>query len=171
MNGAEVAPLSGAPRAKRLVFMRKAIILLLGVLVLSLVTVVIRGEKSPQEQEVQTTNKYQTQTNSEGQVTVEATPIVLSDKENVKFNVVLNTHSVALEKDLKDTSVLIDDKGNEYKPVSWDGGTGGSPREAGEAGHHLEGNLIFPKLSENAKSVKLTIKGIADIDRNFSWNL
>lgn len=151
--------------------MRKAIIFGLGVLVLGLAVVVIRGTESPQknqsvptktQEQEQKLNKYKTQTNSEGEVSVEINPLSLSSKEDVRFNIVLNTHSVALEKDLKNTSVLVDDKGNEYKPISWDGGTGG---------HHLEGILIFPKLLENAKSAKLTIRGIADINRNFEWEL
>lgn len=120
------------------------------------------GENVPTVSPTQTENKYKTQTNSEGEVTVEVTPISLSKESNVQFKVVLNTHSVALDKDLKDISVLTDDKGSQYDPISWSGGTGG---------HHLEGELTFPPLKEDVKSIKLTISEIADINRVFEWNI
>lgn len=105
---------------------------------------------------------YKTQQNSEGEVTVEITPLNLSSGENVKFSVLLDTHSVELDKDLKKVAILTDDKGNDYKPISWSGGKGG---------HHLEGELVFPPFSEKSKSLKLTIRDIAGIDKVFSWDL
>ena len=114
-------------------------------------------------QQVQTTNsKYEKQENQEANVTVEVTPLKLSSKENPEFNIVLDTHSVNLDKPLKDISVLEDDKGNIYSPISWSGGTGG---------HHLEGNLVFPAFSQEAKSFTLTIKQIGGADRIFKWDL
>ncbi|MCL4417005.1 MAG: hypothetical protein M1365_09960 [Actinobacteria bacterium] len=113
--------------------------------------------------QVQTTNiKYSKQQNQEAEVTVEVTPIKLSLKENPEFVVVLSTHSVNLDKSLKEISVLEDDKGNIYNPISWNGGMGG---------HHLEGNLLFPPFSKDAKSIKLTIKQIGGVDRIFNWVL
>lgn len=105
---------------------------------------------------------YKTQEDSQGEVIVKVKPISLSSKENIKFEVTFNTHTVELDKDLKDISVLIDNKGNEYKPISWTGETGG---------HHLSGDLIFSPISKDTKSVKLTIKGIDNIDRVFEWEL
>ncbi|MCL6096619.1 MAG: hypothetical protein M1444_02995 [Patescibacteria group bacterium] len=114
-------------------------------------------------QQVQTTSsKYAKQQNQEVEVTVEVTPLKLSSKENTVFDVSLNTHSVNLDKSLKDISVLEDNKGNIYNPISWSGGTGG---------HHIEGQLVFQSLSEGAKSVKLTIKQIGGVDRIFKWSL
>lgn len=126
-------------------------------LVSVLVVLLVGGNKGDRGSE-----GYQAQTNSEGEVTVEVTSIVLSDKENVQFKIVLNTHSVPLDKDLKDTSILFDDQNNQYEPISWSGGTGG---------HHLEGILTFPKLSKKAKSARLVIKDISDIDREFLFPL
>lgn len=105
--------------------------------------------------------KYQTQENSEGEVIVSVTPVRLSEKENVKFKVSLNTHSVELNYDLKNLAVLTDDNDIEYRPISWDGGVGG---------HHLEGNLIFPPLSKKVEEVTLKISGISGADRVFKWN-
>ncbi len=114
-------------------------------------------------QQVQTTNsKYEKQQNQEAEVTVEVTPLKLSSKENTEFDIVLDTHSVSLDKSLKDISELEDNKGNIYNPISWSGGTGG---------HHLEGNLIFPPFSKDAESVKLTIKQVGGVDRIFNWAL
>lgn len=103
---------------------------------------------------------YETKESVQGEVTVEITPVKLSVKDNMVFRVTLNTHSVALDKDLKEVSVLVDDRGREYQPTSWDGGVGG---------HHLEGNLLFSSLKDGAKSVTLTIREIDSVDRVFSW--
>lgn len=122
----------------------------------------IKTSNNPVSQ-VQTTNsKYSKQQNLEAEVTVEVTPIKLSLKENPEFIVVLSTHSVNLDKSLKEISVLEDDKGNIYNPLSWNGGMGG---------HHLEGNLLFPPFSKDAKSIKLTIKQVGGVDRIFNWVL
>ena len=114
-------------------------------------------------QRVQTINNgYTKQGNQKADVTVEVIPLKLSSRENPEFNVVLNTHSVNLDKSLKNISVLEDDKGNIYNPISWSGET---------EGHHKEGNLIFSAFLQEAKSVKLTIKQIGGVDRIFKWNL
>jgi len=117
---------------------------------------------SSSEEEVKTVKQYKTKINEEGNVVVEVTPINLSENEEVKFNVILETHSIDLNKDLKEISLLIDEKGNEYKAKTWTGGIGG---------HHLSGDLIFPPLKKDVKSVKLVIKGIEDIERIFEWEL
>lgn len=104
---------------------------------------------------------YQTQINEEGEVGVSVTPLLFS-KDSSKFSVVLTTHSVELDYDLKEISVLADDQKNEYRAISWDGGKGG---------HHLKGTLIFPAFAKNTRVVKLTIKKIDSVDRVFEWNL
>ncbi len=141
--------------------MRKIVILLLTVLVLIFFGLAIKSNNSSVKPENKTPRIFQTQTNSEGEVTVEVTPISLSDKD-VAFKIILNTHSVALDKDLGDISILLDDRGKEYQAISWDGGTGG---------HHLEGVLIFPPISSKSKSATLIIKSINNIDREFLFPL
>lgn len=106
--------------------------------------------------------QYQTQTDNNGEVNVEVTPKSLSPDSEAQFDLVFNTHSVELDYDLVKISQLIDDKGEMYKPIFWSGGKGG---------HHLEGELIFPAISKSAKIVTLTIPGIDNKDRVFSWNV
>lgn len=139
---------------------RNIIILSLIILVTAIVFLVFVVGKN---QQIPTANsEYPKQENQEAEVTVEVTPLKLSSKEDTGFAIVLNTHSVNLDMSLKDMSVLEDDKGNIYNPISWSGETGG---------HHAEGKLIFPPFSKDAKFVKLTIKQIGGVDRIFKWDL
>ncbi len=102
------------------------------------------------------------QTSDAADVTIRVKPAVLEAGQQVVFKLNMDTHSVELDYDLVNQSTLIDSLGNNLKPLSWSGGQGG---------HHLSGDLTFPKLDENARSVELVIKGIAGSDRNFKWNL
>lgn len=101
-------------------------------------------------------------TDNQAEVSVEVTPKELAAGSEVKFEVVLNTHSVVLDQDLAKVSQLQDDQGNIYQPSSWDGGS---------SGHHLSGTLSFPQISQNAKSVDLKISQIGGVERTFKWNL
>lgn len=133
--------------------MRKILILLFLILIAGLL--VFRSD------ETKSTNKtYETQVNSQGDVGVAVTPLSLS-KDSTKFKVVLTTHSVDLDYDLKEASVLVTAE-KEYKALSWSGGRGG---------HHLEGTLVFPSFSKEAKAVKLVIRGIEGVDRSFEWKM
>jgi hypothetical protein len=107
-------------------------------------------------------SNYQVKEDSQGEVSVKVTPLSLSAKKEIVFEVVLNTHSIPLEQDLKTAAVLKDESGKEYEPVSWSGGTGG---------HHLLGELIFSAISKDSKSITLIIKDIAGLDRTFSWDI
>lgn len=118
------------------------------------------------EQEVISTNQnvLSTQTNSEGSVTVKATPVGIPDGQQWKFNIVLDTHSDDLSQDLTEAISLTDDKGNLYKAIFWDGSPPG--------GHHREGVLIFSSISPKPKSISLTVKNIGGIaERIFLWEL
>lgn len=102
-------------------------------------------------------------TNSEGPVTVEVSFLnaVSNDyKDSFAFEVSLNTHSVALDYDLTNLSVLKDSRGNVYKPLSWTGGSGG---------HHVSGVLQFPKGAA-AGTLELLIKDVGDVPlRSFKF--
>lgn len=140
--------------------MRKFILWLALIAVVFLLTRVVvqkNNISTPREEKI-----FEIKENTEDSITVSAKPIKLSSKENVVFEISLNTHSVELNYNLKELAVLIDEKGREYKPVSWDGEVGG---------HHLSGNLTFPSLGKNTKSFQLKIRNIAGIERIFSWNL
>lgn len=122
--------------------------------------VLIPSSASTQENSQQI--PYQTQTNNNGKIIVEATPKSLSPESEAQFDLVFNTHSVELDYDLVKIAQLTDDKGKIYKPISWSGG---------KSGHHLEGVLTFSGISNSAKKVTLTISGIDNQDRIFSWEL
>ena len=83
----------------------------------------------------------------EGEVAVTVKPLKIARGENTIFLVSLETHTVELDKDLKNVSVMRDDKGKEYKPTNWTGGQGG---------HHVSGNLVFPPISKDTKSTPET---------------
>lgn len=73
----------------------------------------------------------------------------------------MGTHSVELDQDPMRITTLIDDKGNVYKPLSWEG--------IGPGGHHREGVLTFNKITPTPKSVELEISDIGDVVRGFAW--
>jgi hypothetical protein len=95
-------------------------------------------------------------TNKENNVEFKVAPISTS-----QFRITINTHSVELDFDLTEISVLYDDAGNSYKPITWEG--------SGQGGHHREGILGFPTLNENTKSIKLVITD--NTRREFNWRL
>lgn len=101
------------------------------------------------------------QTNNEGEVIIAVTPV---DKIDWSFEVVMDTHSVNLGEDLTQVSVLVDENGNEHKPVEWRGDPLG--------GHHRAGTLIFGEIAPAPKSVFLIIRQIGGVaERKFEWVL
>lgn len=108
---------------------------------------------------------YQSQTDEQGQATVEVTPVELSKDAPVwKFNVVMDTHSVELDADMAKASVLVDEAGLKYPALSWEGA------EAG--GHHREGTLSFAPIYPTPKSVEVLIQNVGDAaNRSFKWQL
>ncbi len=146
---------------------KNLIIVILVVLVSTGVVVVARNtrsEKTPEPQPIEQNvqKNFSAKSDSQGEVAVEVTPKILEVGKEAIFQVTLNTHSVELDKDLSKISKLKDDLGNEYVPVSWSGGTGG---------HHLSGDLTFPKIASQAKSVTLTVSEIGGFERTFQWEL
>lgn len=102
------------------------------------------------------------QFDNQGEVIVEVMPISLKKNKEAKFQVLFDTHTVELDYDLLKAASLKDDQGNSLKPISWSGGSGG---------HHLKGELGFPKISDNLKFMELIIVNISGFDRRFKWNL
>ncbi|MDP2933032.1 MAG: hypothetical protein Q8N81_02780 [bacterium] len=108
---------------------------------------------------------FQSQTDEQGEVVVEVTPIELIKNAPVwKFQVVQNTHSVELGADMAKSSVLVDDSGREYPALSWEGAPSG--------GHHRQGILSFAPITPTPKFVEIRISGIGGIEsRSFKWQL
>ena len=106
----------------------------------------------------------ETKTDERGQVTVKVTPQISASADQLRFDVVFDTHSVDLDQDLMQIAVLTDDQGREYKPSAWDG--------AGPGGHHREGVLVFEAIGSAPTSVELKIKDVGGIlERSFKWDL
>ena len=105
-----------------------------------------------------------TQTVSGGGVAAKITYLNPKSNDDPRFQVVLDTHSVALDSyDLKSITVLRDDVGKSYAPTE---------AENKGSGHHREVTLTFPKVSPDAKRVEIIIKGLAGVkERTFRWNL
>ena len=106
--------------------------------------------------------KWESKIDEQASVTVTVTPSDLGvDSKEWKFNVVMDTHSVELDQDIVETAILIDNPGEEYKPLRWEG--------AGPGGHHREGTLIFAPIKPYPQHLSLIIKNIGGKDRAFAW--
>jgi len=107
----------------------------------------------------------QVRSSSEGAVTID---VGWDDKKatQLEFSVVMNTHSVDLDQyDLGKLTVLQDDSGNKYQPLSW---------QAPAGGHHRSGMLIFPLPDSvrqgKAKYFEIVIRDVDSIkERVFRW--
>jgi len=108
--------------------------------------------------------KWESKIDEQASVTVTVTPSNLSLESNEwKFDVVLSTHSVELDQDMTQVAVLVDDSGNEYKPLRWEGAPAG--------GHHREGILFFAPITPYPQHLKLNIKDVGGVQRLFLWIL
>lgn len=104
-----------------------------------------------------------TRTSSEAAVTISATPHPLTGTV-WEFDVVLNTHSVALSDDLAKTASLVADGGKSFAPLAWQGDAPG--------GHHRKGVLQFKPISPMPKSLELRITREGEPQsRVFQWTL
>ncbi len=121
-------------------------------------------QKAPTPETVQqtgTSQKWEAKIDDQANVSVVVTPLDLSPQSaQWTFDVGMNTHSVELDQDMTKIAVLVDDQGKEYKPLAWNGPSGG---------HHREGTLTFARITPMPKSIELKITGIADVVRSFVW--
>ena len=80
------------------------------------------------------------------------------------FEVVMDTHTQPLDADLTKVSVLIDDAGRRYLPLSWQGDPPGA--------HHRKGALRFATESADIKSFELQIEGVGGASKRvFQWTI
>ena len=119
-----------------------------------------QGRESSSSQAVQ--QKWEARTDDQGSVTVTVTPIDLSPQaKEWTFDIAMSTHSIELQSPATST-VLIDDQGKEYKPLSWNGPT---------EGHHMNGILTFSVIMPLPKSIELKISSPGDAVRSFMWQI
>lgn len=111
-----------------------------------------------------TQQNWPPQTDEQTAVTVIVTPIDLGvDSKEWKFDVAMNTHSVELNQDMAEVSVLVDDFGKKYPAIKWGGAEPG--------GHHREGVLTFEAINPMPSHLELRIKNIGGVERSFKWDL
>lgn len=108
-------------------------------------------------------------TDNQGAVTVDVTPLNLDKPgDTLEFDIAMSTHSVELDMDLATLATLTTDTGLAIQPAKWD-----APR----GGHHVNGTLSFPtsqdgkSVLDGAKQLTLTIIGIDNATRTFTWDL
>ena len=104
-----------------------------------------------------------THTDSGGGVTVNVTYVHPKDTNEIRFEVVMDSHTVNLDPyDLKALSLLRDDTGKNYQPTKL---------ASKGSGHHREFTISFPKISPPAKRMELVIKEVAGIKERmfFFW--
>jgi len=148
---------------------KKMIFLIIGVIVfISIIIVLFTYNWADSDLKINISssqNVLSTQTSSEGLVTVKVTPKdLLPSFLSWDFEIILDTHSGNLDQDLIKTSVLIDDKGNQFNPISWEG----DPPQ----GHHRQGILKFNPIFPRPKSIELIINQVGGIsERSFKWQL
>ena len=110
-----------------------------------------------------------TRTDTQGAITVEATPLTLNDPgDTLTFEIGLTTHSVDLSMDLATLATLTTDNGHTVQAALWDAPLGG---------HHVSGMLSFPAsvdgtpVLDGATTLTLTIANLDAPERTFTWEL
>jgi hypothetical protein len=77
---------------------------------------------------------------------------------------VLYTRTQDLSDDLPRSAVLVDDRGNEFKALAWDG--------AAPGGHHRSGVLRFNAIEPRPQALELRISRPGEAKaRTFRWRL
>jgi|SRR3989338_34930 len=115
--------------------------------------------------EVAEQNKiFETKIYEKGEITVSVRPLTLSPSASEwEFEVTLDTHSIELNNDMKNSSFLVDNEGNIYQAANWEGDPPG--------GHHRSGVLKFQPLP-SSKVIQLMIRGIGGVEKQiFEWRI
>ena len=107
---------------------------------------------------------YAPQISNEREIKVTATlQKIPNEAKTWDFEVVMETHTEALNDDLVKSSVLIAG-GKQYLPLGWEGAPPG--------GHHRKGVLRFKAVSPQPQSMELQIRLAGDTaQRSFKWLL
>jgi len=105
------------------------------------------------------------QSSDDAGVLVVVTPTALGPDATVwEFEVAMDTHSQALDADISQVAVLVDEAGRRYAPLAWEGDPPG--------GHHRKGILRFAAPADMSGVVELQIEGVGGAGtRTFRWEL
>lgn len=106
-----------------------------------------------------------TQTSREGAVVVKVTPVTLAQTAaNWEFEIVFETHTVALAGDPAQFALLVDAHGSAHAPLRWDGDPPG--------GHHRKGVLRFRAPVVRGGAIELRLNGVGGVaTRTFRWQV
>lgn len=161
---------------KRMVtrWVRAGVVVLVILAVIAGVLLWARGNSGATETTSNATTTAQSgtmmQTNEGEQITIKVT--WQGRNAGPVFAVEMDTHVVNLDGyDLRQLASLRTDQGQEIKPASWNGPSGG---------HHRSGTLTFPAtlgngtslIGPNTRSITLVIRNVGDVpERMFRWTL
>lgn len=109
--------------------------------------------------------QFETQTDDQPPVSISATPIEFGKYAQIwKFNISFDTHSGSLDDAPLEVASLVDDLGQVFQPIAWNG--------PGPGGHHLAGELEFNAINPAPKFVDLRISNVGGIpERSFRWEI
>ena len=118
-----------------------------------------------QQEQITNQTQWETKTDEQEPILIKVTPLQLgAGQDSWRFEVDFTTHSIDLDMDVAKVVSLVDDKGNDFLPISWEG--------PGPGGHHISGNLIFNAITPMPKFVELKIKEVGGIsERSFRWDI
>jgi len=139
----------------------------LGVAALALVLLIAGCATPAEDSGLNTPLNGILQSSNAGSVTIDV-EWAGTGENSITFSVSMDTHSVELDSyNLGELTVLRDDAGNEYLPLSWDAVPGG---------HHRQGTLTFPlppTLDQGtARYIEMVINDVAGIaQRVLTWQL
>lgn len=120
-----------------------------------------------QNKQAQTANQteWETKIDEQEPVLIKVTPLQLgAGQDSWKFEIDFTTHSIDLDIDVAKVTTLINDKGNSFQPISWEG--------PGPGGHHISGTLMFKAITPVPKFIELKIKDVGGVfERSFRWDI
>lgn len=111
-----------------------------------------------------TTFSTLTKTEESNGLTIDATLQNFKYGQPVTIALAFNTHQGNPDYDIIKISILVDENGKEYKPISWNG----PPLN----GHHVSGVLTFEAVQEGVQTLTLKILNVYDTpERTFTWDI
>lgn len=108
---------------------------------------------------------FESQTSEADGVVITVKPLFSVDEKTSfwNFQLTLDTHSTELSEDLTAASLLLDETGRTYQPITWEGDPPG--------GHHRQGILKFRSITPQPKSITLKLERFSKTNQVFTWQI